>query len=1074
MKKKLFKAIAVLAAVIAMPLAGFAQAAGQVVVSGTVVDESGVPVPGVSVLVKGTTNGVSTDLDGKYSISAPSSAVLEISSIGFEGQSIDVAGRGVIDVTLKTDSELLDDVVVIGYGTAKKRDYIGSLSTIKSEEIAKLNPVSVESALQGAASGIIVNGNNGVPGSTQQVKVRGISSISSNTDPLWIVDGMPIQSGSMDYSNDGESNQSVLGMFNANDIESIQVLKDAAATAIYGSRGSNGVIIVTTKSGQKGGVKVSADIKGGISQWEKTDIGLANTTEWFKIADIASQNRYGTPYDVATTYAGSGEFPANFQTKYTRAIAEKVNTDWAKEISRKAGSFYEANVSLSQGSEKTNTYASLKYRKDNGNLKFNDMQTFSGNIKTKWNICKWVDVDYRLSATYTDNNRIKSKDGKQGTGGWAQVNSNALPWYSVYDPEGYNGFWQSKAFINPLASMDPSNSLSQLKTMNLLNILGVTVNLPVKGLKLKAEWGVNYVNSQTESWRSDYVTVNGAEAMEQKSTALINNYDALISYDNTFNGIHEINAVAGIEYNARNTHITNIKGTGLVGVFPEIGTPTAISGYSKLDPNSERYLLGYFLRANYKLLDRYIINASVRRDGLSTFTPENRWATFFSGGLGWIISEEPWFNKDVVNLLKLRGSVGQTGNTNAPAGVTEDKWLIATGKSRSLVGNNSSYLYSIGNPHIKWETTTSYDAGIDFGFLNNRINGSIAYYRQNVNDMLLKVTMPMSAGIRGDQGEGQDNICWGNVGKMYNQGIEFDINAGLIQKKDFTWNIGFNISYNVNKITGLDALSDQNGAGILNTGVGSEVRTIMKSGHAFGTYYMAEYAGVDPQKGIPMIYEVQTDENGETSHTGKLIPATTTNMTTNRMILEGKSALPKITGGLNTSLTFHGFDVYALFSFSAGNYIYSWLRQSAQSFTEGILVSDKALLNAWTKPGDTSNIPMVTSGNNYFYDDKGEPSTDPVEYGSTNKTPSSRFLEKGDFLKLRNLTIGYTVPLKKTDANGIKGIRIYMSGVNLFTVTPFSGYDPEVMIDQATGAAVESFNAMPASRMFNLGVNLKF
>lgn len=1039
-------------------------------VKGKVVDENGEPAVGVSVIQKGTMNGVSTDINGDFAILAPADATLEVSSIGFKTVEVPVAGKNNLSIILASDTELLEDVVVIGYGTAKKRDYIGSASVLKGEDVAKVSPVSVESALQGMASGVQVNGNNGVPGAPQQVKIRGISSISSGTDPLWIIDGMPVQSSAMDKTFDGETQQSVLGMFNPNDIESIQVLKDAAATAIYGSRGSNGVIIVTTKSGKKGGVKVNLDVKGGVSNWERTDIGLANSSEWFQIADMAMMNTYKTHYDVATTYQNLD----NMTEKPTLEQAKKINTNWADAISR-TGSFYEANASLSSGSEKTSTYASFKYRKDNGNLKFNDMETFAGNVKLNWNICKWVDLSYRIAATYTKNNRIKSSDGKAGSGGWGQVNANALPWYDVYSATGYNGYWNSMATINPLASMDDVNSKSALETMNLLSVLGLTINLPVDGLKIKAEWGANYINSNAQSWQSQYIRSDGAIAKEQKNTMLINNLDAYISYDKKFNENHELNAVAGIESNRRYAHLTDLTGLGLVGVYPEIGTPTNLSGSSQLNPSSERYLVGYFVRANYKLMDRYIINASARRDGLSSFTADNRWANFFSGGLGWLISEEPWFNKEAMNLLKLRGSVGQTGNINTPSGVTSDYWKIASGASRSLVGNNSSYLYSIGNSDIKWETTTSYDVGIDYGFLNNRINGSLAYYRQNVKDMLLKVSLPYSAGIRGDKGEGQDNFCWGNVGNMYNQGVEFDINATIIQRKNFTWTAGFNISYNMNRITALDSFSDQTGAGMLNTGDAGQVRTIMKTGHAYGTYYMAEYAGVDPQKGIPMIYEVKTDGNGETTHTGNIIPATTTNMEANRMILDGKSALPKFVGGLNTSFNFYGFDIYALFAFQTGNYIYSRLRQSAMTPNAGMMVMDKRLLtDSWQKAGDVTDIPQVNAACVYYYDDKGEPTTTATQYGSENKTPSSRFLEKGDFLKLRNLTIGYTIPFKNVKENGIKGLRVYVVGTNLFTCTQFSGYDPEIPIDQSTGGAVETFTAMPSTRAYTLGVNLNF
>ena len=1032
-------------------------------VSGKVLDAAGDPLPGTNILVKGTLNGTAAELDGTYSIKAAENDVLVFSMIGFATKEVAVAGQSTINVILEEDGELLEDVIVIGYGTAKKRDYIGSVSTIKSEDLAKVNPVSIESSLQGLAAGVQVNSANGVPGAPQQIKVRGVGSLSCDTDPLWIVDGIPVQSGAMDKSYDGEVQQSVIGMLNPNDIESIQVLKDAAATAIYGSRAANGVIVVTTKSGKAGTVRVNVDLKGGVSTWAHADIGLANTDEWFQIADMAVKNTLGmAAYDVSITQS---QLPATVHT-FTTADAKKVNTNWVDQISR-LGSFAEANVSVSGGTDRVKAYSSFRYRRDNGNLKFNDLTTFSGNTKVEWQMTKWLDVSYRAALTYTDNNRIKSSDGTNGTGGWAQINSNALPWYKVYADDAKTTFWNPKNTTNPVASMDPSNVNSNLKTMNLISNLTGVIKLPVEGLTLRGDWGVNYISNDGQSWRNAAVmsTTDINEAKENKDIIMINNLDAYINFSNTF-GIHEINAVAGVEGMRRKGQYTVLTGTGLVGKYHEIGTPAKLTGSSYL--GGETYLLSYFLRANYKLLDRYVINFSARRDGSSKFTAANRWANFFSGALGWIISEEPWFKVDAINLLKLRGSVGQVGNANIPQ-VDADVWDIAAENGNSLEGLPTSRLITMGNPNLKWETTTSYDAGIDFGLLKNRINGSIAYYRRNVSDMLSQVSLPMSAGIRGG------NKGWQNACSMYNQGIEFEVVGTIIQKKDFEWNVGFNFATNMNKVTKLDADTDKANAGYLNAGDASQVRTIIKTGYAYGTYYMAEFAGVDAQKGIPMIYEVKTNSDGSTEHTGKIIPATSTNMEANKMILTGKTALPKFVGGFNTSIRFKGFDASAVFSFATGQYVYSRLIQSSMTPNAGMLVLNKKLLtDSWQKPGDVTDVPQVNAQCAYFYDDKGEPSASPVLYGSENKTPNSRFLEKADYLKLRTLTLGYTLPEKAVKSVKIQNVRFYISAGNLFTLTPFSGYDPEVAIDQSTGGAVETFTAMPSTRTYTFGVNLNF
>jgi hypothetical protein len=418
--------------------------------------------------------------------------------------------------------------------------------------------------------------------------------------------------------------------------------------------------------------------------------------------------------------------------------------------------------------------------------------------------------------------------------------------------------------------------------------------------------------------------------------------------------------------------------------------------------------------------------------------------------------------------LKLRGSYGQTGNTNIPGGITADLWSINSGTS-TLEGFNNTQLASIGNSDIKWETTNSLDAGIDYGLFNNRLNGSVAYYQKKVSDMLLAVTLPPSAGIFGG------NTTWQNIGDMKNEGFEFNLNAVAISKNDLTLNLGFNISTNKNKVLALDPESDANHVGILQSGEAGIVRTITKAGLAWGTYYMAEYAGVDAQKGIPLIYEVKKLDDGTTEHTGNIIPATDENMSNNKMILKDKTALPKLIGGFNATLTYKNFDLGMVWSFVTGNYIYNRLLQSSMIPNAGLLVANEKLLTeSWTKPGDNAYWPQVVAGNLYNYDSQGNPTTTGVKYGSDNNTPSSQYLEKGDYLKLRNLTLGYKVPSRLTNKFKINNLRIYVAANNLLTFTKFSGYNPELEIDQASGGSYSTFTSLPASRMFMFGLNVNF
>jgi len=1042
--------------------AGIFQAQQNVSVHGQVNDPTGAPLPGVAVVVKGTSNGTITDADGNYSLkNVPTEATLVFSFVGMKTKESEVAGKTEVNVVLQEDAIGIEEVVAIGYGTQKKRDMIGSVASLSSDDITKTAPVSIESTLQGMAAGVQVNSGDGVPGAPQQIKIRGVSSISSGTDPLWIVDGIPIVSSPMDQSYEGETHQSILSMINPNDIESINVLKDAAATSIYGSRGSNGVILVTTKKGKAGQTKVNVDIKTGISNWTKKDIGYANNKDYISIMNTAFQNSGASGYDVANIVK---QLDGATET-ITQEEALATNTNWVDVISR-TGSFYEANASVSQGSETGNSYLSLKYRKDEGNLKFNNLENYAANVNLNYNILKCFDLEYHLIASYTDNDRIKSGDGKAGAGGWAQVNSNSLPWMKVYDPDGFNGYWNSQASVNALASIDPINSQSNLKTMNVLSGLNGVWHTPLKGLSLKGEYALNYVANRARSWRSDALLVNGAVAQENKYETRVTNYNAYFNYDVPLNENHVLNFVAGVENTRQYTHYMKLKGEGLVGAFPEVGTPNTLSGGTEI--GDESYLRGFFGRGNYKLLNRYMAGISVRRDGISKFTSDHRWATFLSGSLGWIISEEKFFHFKPVSLLKLRGSYGETGNTNIPSGITSDLWDITSGTS-TLEGNNNTYLASIGNSDIKWETTKSLDAGIDFGLFDNRINGSLAWYQQKVSDMLLAVTLPISAGIYGG------NTCWQNVGDMRNRGMEFNVNAVIISKPKFKWTGAFNISSNKNKVLALDPESDANHVGILQEGEGSIVRTITKTGISFGTYYMADYAGVDSEKGIPLIYEVETLDDGTTRHTGNIIPATNENMSNNKMILKGKSAIPKLVGGFNTNFTYGNFDFGMVWSFVTGNYIYNRLLQSSMTPNAGMLVANKKLLtDSWTKAGDKTYWPQVVAGNIYYYDNDGNATTTGVSYGSDNNTPSSQYLEKGDYLKLRNVTLGYTLPAQLTNRYKLSTVRVYFSANNLLTITDFSGYDPEIEIDQDSGGCYSTFTSMPASRVFMFGLNLNF
>ena len=726
-----------------------------------------------------------------------------------------------------------------------------------------------------------------------------------------------------------------------------------------------------------------------------------------------------------------------------------------------------------QGGESVSNYASFNYRKDETSLTGRGQQSYSARLNT----------DYKKG--------ILSM-GVQAFGRFRTLNNVTywdsvplVPWFKIYDENSASGYWNPRmgngtTGMNPMALLDNRFKDNESRYMNLRLNGYIEVAIPkVEGLAVRADASLSYGNSQTNTWTSNMITRNydldGDSGQRSKNTSYAQQYHVFGKYNATF-GEHGIDAVLGMEASRGYTDYLTLSGKQLTGVFQEMQGVGTYNSNSTGYISGENYGMSLFSRLDYKFRDRYLIGASFIREGSSKFSKENRWANFYSVSAGWILSDEK-FLRDIswISILKLRGSYGQTGNQNIPTEATITSYARKSNKFYN--GQQNMYMWSVPNKNAKWEKTSSIDVGIDYGFLNNRINGSIAYYRQNINDMLMKVQLPASAGIPNQNfDQNFNNSIWANIGSMYNEGFEFDVTFNAISGKDFSWETSFNLTYNHNKVTALSPDVDAKGTGIINTRPG----VITKKGYPIGTYFMAEWAGVDPELGIGMIYEIDQElyeKTGQTVKTGNVIPATGTNVQQNRIIQEGKSGMPKFYGGWTNSFRYKDFDLSFMLYFSTGNYIYNRWRDINTKVGDGRHNIVSGLIeNSWQKPGDIAEYPEIRWQNYHNIGDDGTPAQGQYSYTDVGTT---QFLEDASFLRLKNLTLGYTLPQPICKKLLISNLRIYFSASNLFTITGFNGWDPEIRLaNNKNGANAQGIifegNEMPQIRTFSIGASIKF
>ena len=974
-------------------------------IKGTIIDsKTGEPVIGASVKVKGTKLAAVTDLNGEFELNTHANATLQISYVGFK--ETEVKASNGMTISLEEDTESLEEVVVVGYGTQKKESLTGAMANIKGEKLKDITSATVENMLNGKVSGVYVAPGSGRPGSTGAIIIRGQTSINGATAPLWVVDGVIV----------GNS----AGDLNPDDIETMTVLKDAASTAIYGSEGANGVVVVTTKQAKHEKMSISLSAKAGLSTLNRGNLEMMDGAEFYD-------------YYKSFQNVESVNFP-----RWNEDLRNS-NFDWFK-LAKKTGSTQDYNLTLNGGSQNIQSMFTLGYFKEEGAVKGYDMNRYSTRIKVVYKPYEWLTIKPNISGS-----RTNDKDKQYSVGAMYSM----MPWDSPYDENGnlvpnyYAGWVNSKAtnYLNDLAAGDYSTST----TYDLSGGLDFDIKI-TPWLTFSSVNNYSYYNSQTHGYydpkSSSGEGVNG-RTTEYNYVSTRRYTNQLLRFKKSW-GKHNVNALLAYEFNDYEMKYTDVYATGFISGFEDFMTaakPEMANGYRTAWAKQS-----YFTQWRYDYDSRYYGELSLRRDGRSNFGSNNRYGNFFSVSGAWNINNESWFKADWVDQLKLRAAFGSVGNV--PTSLYPSYSLYSVGATYNE--NPGALISQIGNKDLTWEKTYTTGVGVDASFWQNRLHATLDFYIKNTSNILYQVPVTGLVGV---------TSIWKNIGKMRNTGIEFTVGGDIIRTKDLTWNVTANISHNSNELRDLYKQRDANGNYVVKpvlisdgTSIAGTAQRILEIGEPVDTYYMKEWAGVNPEDGKPQWY--MDDANGNKVVTDSYSKAS---------YYKCGKASPDVYGSFSTSLFYKNFDLQANFGYSLGGQIYSYYRQEFDS--DGAYAGDRNQMklqkgwSRWEKPGDIATHPRAMYNNQ----DKGN-------------LASSRYLESSDYLKLRSLTLGYNFDLKKY---GIQTLRLSVSGENLFTITDYSGVDPELPAGTNDKGVLSVTNTggtsvYPAVRKFMLGVNLTF
>lgn len=991
--------------------------------TGKVVDATGAPLIGATVGLKNGKNIAVTDVNGSFVVTVPETAVLVISYIGFQSQEIAVAGRTTLTITLKDAAGSLNEVIVIGYGTQKKKDLTGAVSVISAKDINAIPVGGVDQIMQGKSAGISVSQNTGAPGDAISVRIRGVGTINDN-NPLYIIDGVPTKDGINEIS--------------PADIESINILKDASSAAIYGARASNGVVIVTTKRGSSGKAKLSVSAYTGVQTAENL-IKMANTSQ------------YVTAYNTAAKNDGRAPISDSLAKTFS-------DVNWLKQVLKPAP-VTNAQFSVSGGNDNSQYIVSANYFNQDGLIKNSSFNRFNLRTAISSTLSKYLKIGTNINLGYSKTRQVGTSGDGYGDGNpgpsvvrYALFRTPATPVYNAAGqfvdlPAHYDVLGDG---INPVALADATN-----RNFYNYTILGDAFAevTPIKNLRIKSDIGINMILTDYKQFFETYGidrSFNSPSSLAQSHQNELNyNWTNTATYDLTL-GKHVINFLAGTEtiktdVQALSASRTNFIDQSSTFQYLDSGIGTQQNGGNRSDVG----LFSLFGRIGYQYNNKYLASVNYRRDGSSQLSPASRYESFYSGSLGWRIDQED-FMKDIkpISTFKLRASVGQLGNSsigNYPYA------SLVSGGFYYPFGGTSNQGYSIvqkGNPNIKWESSTQEDVGVDLGFFQNALTLTADYYIKNTSNVLLKLPEPSSAGNGGNPAV--------NAGKVRNSGLELELGFRGNINKDWSYSLNGNFATVVNKVTSLAGGLPIVGGRIDN----NYYATLTEAGQPIGSFYLLQKEGIfqNAQQVFTHAYQGPGIKPGDVMYKD----------INNDGVIDEKdrsfvgSPIPKFTYGLTANIQYKNFDLNLFFQGVYGNKIYNQVLTDIEGFYRPFNITERIATQSWTGPNSTNEFPRLSwSG------------------GQNNKMPSTRFLESGSYLRLKNIQLGYKLGKNALSSLSISSLRIFVSAQNLLTFTKYTGLDPEMYSnsnnsgdgDRAVGI---DWGTYPSARTITFGVNANF